>query len=576
MNSETPQNHESRNNQSPEFIEISEEELTLEEIDHDSEPFPDVWSTSDDDIIDVEPDVEVVADTKENELDLAENPPVDNWLDEATENLEASDRHTAENSTNKQQPKSELEPWLEEEIENLESTDREIYEVDLAENLPVDTWLETETENLESNNMAIAKPENSTNGDGVELAENPLEAVDIWLEKETEDLESIEKAIAETEPSTPQTLESESELVADSWLDESASVEDSSSTELETEPNQEITALGRQKAQLNAEIKQLKAQKTQIILQQTKEAQEMLGRMVEEGTKELKERRNYLQIEIEKLERRRERINQEMRTNFAGASQELAVRVQGFKDYLVGSLQDLALAAEQLELNRVEPPQPPRERERSRGEESRRDTRESVRDSRRKPENSNSPIPQFTEQSFAEQTKRIRSLINQYRSSPDYYGSPWQLRRTFEPVHATKVQDWFFTQGGRGAINSMGSRLQNILIASAIISIVRNLYGDRCRVLVLIDTPEKLGEWRRGLQDCLGISRSDFGTNQGVVLFDAAEVLAQRAERLVKDKQLPLIIIDETEELVNLALLKFPLWLAFASGAKPTNSNYLY
>ncbi|GAB4533446.1 MAG: hypothetical protein Tsb0014_18840 [Pleurocapsa sp.] len=573
MNSETPQNHESRNNQSPEFIEISEEELTLEEIDHDSEPFPDVWSTSDDDIIDVEPDVE-------DEVDLAEKPPeaVDTRLESETEteteNLEDSDRPETENSTNKQKPESEPEPWLEEETENLESGDKEISEVDLAENQPVDTWLEEETENSESNDQAIAETEDSTNGDGIESAENSPEAIDTWLE--TENLESTDEAIAQAEPSTSQTLESESELVADSWLDESVSAEDSSSTELETEPNQELTALERQKAQLNNEIEQLKAQKTQIILQQTKETQEMLGRMVEEGTKELKERRNYLQIEIEKLERRRERINQEMRTNFAGASQELAIRVQGFKDYLVGSLQDLALAAEQLEINRVEPPQPPRERERSRRQEPRRDRREGVRDSRRKPENSSSPIPQFTEQAFAEQTKRIRSLINQYRSSPDYYGSPWQLRRTFEPVHATKVQDWFFTQGGRGAIDSMGSRLQNILIASAIISIVRNLYGDRCKVLVLIDTPEKLGEWRRGLQDCLGISRSDFGTNQGVVLFDAAEVLAQRAERLVKEKQLPLIIIDETEELVNLALLKFPLWLAFASGAKPTNSNYLY
>lgn len=284
--------------------------------------------------------------------------------------------------------------------------------------------------------------------------------------------------------------------------------------------------------------------------------------------KELKERKNSLQIEIEKLERRQERIRQEMRKNFAGASQELAIRVQGFKDYLVGSLQDLAVAAEQLELNSaVETRKPPRE------------GRVRVRESRQRKTPSQSPQPlqpQFAEQAFAQQTRQIRAILERYRTRPDYYGSPWQLRRTFEPIHAEKVQEWFFARGGRGAIQGMNSRLQNILIASAIISIIRHLYGDRCQVLVLIDTPEKLGEWRRGLQDCLGISRSDFGANRGVVLFDSAEVVVQRADRLLKDKLLPLIIIDETEELVNLSLLKFPLWLAFAPDPKSASSNYLY
>ena len=264
--------------------------------------------------------------------------------------------------------------------------------------------------------------------------------------------------------------------------------------------------------------------------------------MVEEGMKELKERKNALQIEIEKLERRRERINQEMRTTFAGSSQELAVRVQGFKDYLVGSLQDLAAAAERLELSRVETNKAQRERrsESSRGmERGPESRRERGRDSRQKADAAYS-TPQFAEQAFIEQTKRIRQLLDQYRTSPNYYGSPWQLRRTFEPIHSSKVQEWFFSQGGRGAIDSVGSRLQNILVASAIISILHNLYGDRFRVLVLIDTPEKLGEWRRGLQDCLGISRSDFGSNRGVVLFDSADVLVQRAERLVKDKLKPM------------------------------------
>jgi len=59
------------------------------------------------------------------------------------------------------------------------------------------------------------------------------------------------------------------------------------------------------------------------------------------------------------------------------------------------------------------------------------------------------------------------------------------------------------------------------------------------------------------LQDCLGISRSDFGPEGGVVLFETAEAVAV-AERLVKANQLPLIIID-SEDKVSLSLLQFPL-----------------
>ena len=118
--------------------------------------------------------------------------------------------------------------------------------------------------------------------------------------------------------------------------------------------------------------------------------------------------------------------------------------------------------------------------------------------------------------------------------------------------------------------------MQNILVASAAISILHNLYGDRCRVLILTDTPENLGEWRKGLQDCLGISRSNFGANRGVTLFDSPEILVQRAERLIADKLLPVIIVDETEELLNLSVLKFPVWMAFASTNRSASSNYLY
>ena len=315
-----------------------------------------------------------------------------------------------------------------------------------------------------------------------------------------------------------------------------------------------VNSLERQKQSLQAEIKALQNTK-ETLSQQTAQAQASLGRMIQEGLKELEQRKGALQNSVEQLERRRDRIREEMRTTFAGASQELAIRVQGFKDYLVGSLQDLAAAAEQLELpiqeewERVPAPVPERVDE--------------------------PPSPTFAKQEFQDQTQQIQNLLDQYRTLPDYYGPPWQLRRTFEPIHAERVESWFFSQGGRGAIRTMGSRLQNILIASAVISVLYSLYGDRCRTLVLADTPERLGEWRRGLQDCLGISRGDFGPNRGIVMFEAPEALVQRADRLVEQKLLPLVIIDETEEQIELSLLQFPLWLAFAPDPQQM-SSYLY
>lgn len=330
-------------------------------------------------------------------------------------------------------------------------------------------------------------------------------------------------------------------------LDAAINFNDDSLTKTTTPPLDTLTILQTQKENLLGEIKSLQEQKKQL--------QASVSRLVEEGVVELEQRKQALLINIEQLERRRDRIEKEMRSNFAGVSQELAIRVQGFKDYLVGSLQDLAATAEQLELSRVEnwdnPPEPSIIRE--------------------------STTPQFSQQAFKQEKQQIKQLIEQYRNRPDYYGPPWQLRRTFEPIHAERVENWFFNQGGRGAIRSMGSRLQNILVASAVIAILSKIYGDRSKSLILADSPERLGEWRRGLQDCLGISRSDFGPNRGIVLFENPEALAQKAEKLVEEQEQPLIIIDEMEEKVSLSLLQFPLWLAFAPEPQSASSyNYLY
>ncbi|NER80675.1 MAG: DUF3086 domain-containing protein [Leptolyngbya sp. SIO1D8] len=290
----------------------------------------------------------------------------------------------------------------------------------------------------------------------------------------------------------------------------------------------------------------------------TEQVQADLARLVKVAVSDLERRKRSLELEVEKLERRRDRIEAEMRTSFAGASQDLAIRIQSFKEYLVGSLQDLATSAEQLKLSVPEPTPAPRPA----------------------PVPKVEPEPQPTAVNavpsrFLRDTERIQSLLDQYRLRPDYYGPVWQLRRTFEPVHADRVADWFFNQGGRGAVKTLNSRLQNVLVASAAISALHTIHGDRLRVLMLANTPERLGEWRRGFQDCLGVSRADFGTGRGIMLFESPEPLAQRAERLRDNDYLPMIIIDESENKISLSILQFPLWLAFAPDpTNPTSDFY--
>jgi Protein of unknown function (DUF3086) len=292
---------------------------------------------------------------------------------------------------------------------------------------------------------------------------------------------------------------------------------------------------------------------TQSVDQQLSQVKTSLTKLLDEDLRQLEDRKKKLQVEVDQLERRQERLQAEMRKSFPGVSQELAVRVQGFKDYLVTSLQDLAMTAEQLELDtaKIQPPAPPNPPEVP-----------EVKASRGR--GGATTQPQFGVQSFQDEVRQIKRLLEQYRNSPNYYGPSWQLRRTFEPIHSERVSKWFFSLGGRGAIRSVGTRLQNILVASAIISVLTELYGDRVFTLILADSPERLGDWRRGLQDCLGVTREDFGPDQGIALFESPEPLVQKADRLQKDDCLPFIILDDSEEMVSLSVLQFPMWLGFA------------
>jgi Protein of unknown function (DUF3086) len=299
------------------------------------------------------------------------------------------------------------------------------------------------------------------------------------------------------------------------------------------------------------------------VLSELEIAQRAYEQMTQMALVDLEQRRQNLKISIEQLERKRDRIQAEITQSFAGSSQEIAVRIQGFKDYLVGSLQDLVVIAEEIEF--PDPPEPsapiivPVSMVGSKA-----------------PVTPSIPAPQFKEPTYKSNARRIQELLGQYQTNPDYYAQPWQMRRTLEQIHVDRTKDWFFHQGGRGALKSGSGRMQNVIIASTAISVLRSLYGDYLRVLILANTPERLGEWRRGLLDCLGLERSDFGPNGGVMLFEEPEPLALKAEKIEADRDMPFIILDDSDGLVSLALLKYPIWLAFAPEFPQYNTDYRY
>jgi len=261
---------------------------------------------------------------------------------------------------------------------------------------------------------------------------------------------------------------------------------------------------------------------------------------------ELQGRRAGLLAEIAGLEQQRDRIRQEIGAHAIGQSELIANRVKGFQAYLVGALQDLAAAAEQAELvvaPVVVQPSPLDQAATA---------AEAV------------AAPAVAGQ-FSQDEDLIRGALARYGGQPDFYADPWKLRRTLEPSGAALLEEWFLNQGGRGAQPSGGSRNRNVLVAAAAVAVLGELYGDRFQTLVLAGQLERLGEWRRGLQDCLGLGREDFGPTSGIVLFERAEALVERADRLEERGELPFIVVDAGEAAVAVPVLQFPLWLAFAA-----------
>ncbi|MFN5838227.1 MAG: DUF3086 domain-containing protein, partial [Pseudanabaena sp.] len=286
-----------------------------------------------------------------------------------------------------------------------------------------------------------------------------------------------------------------------------------------------IDQLKQEEASLKEELDQLKTTKAKVLQDQIDDLQAGIIRLAQADVARLEYQKQELQAAIAVLEKRKERLDKEMTSTYAGASQDIAVRVQGFKDYLVGSLQDLVASAEKLNL--IAPPA--------------KVEAETIVVNDKKPTKEVEPLL-LSEQTFADYKQRVEQLLERYRTLPDYYGPAWKLRRTFEQVHADRVSKWFFEQSGRGAIRTMGTRLQNILVTSAAISVLKAIYGEKLRVLVLATSPERLGEWRRGFQDCLGLTREHFGSDKGIALFEDPEPLATKGDRLVKEGFSPLVV----------------------------------
>jgi Protein of unknown function (DUF3086) len=300
--------------------------------------------------------------------------------------------------------------------------------------------------------------------------------------------------------------------------------------------------------------------------QQIAAAQQEYSQIANHTLAEIEQRHQNLLVSIEQLERKRDRIQAEISQSFAGSSQEIAIRIQGFKDYLVGSLQDLVAVAEEIDF--PEPPAAPLKIAPA--------PNIQIQQTPTAPPTPALPSPEFAEPTYQSNARRIRELLKKYQTAPDYYGEPWQIRRTLEQNQIDRSANWFLKQGGRGAVKSLSGRLQNVLVASASISVLRELYGDYLRVLILANSPERLGEWRRGLQDCLGLGRGDFGPNGGIILFEAPDPLTIKAEKIMAERDMPFIIVDDSEGYVSLALLQYPIWLAFAPEPNPYPNDYRY
>ncbi len=259
-------------------------------------------------------------------------------------------------------------------------------------------------------------------------------------------------------------------------------------------------------------------------------------------------KKSSLQAEINDLEKKKESLEKDINSNFVGKSESIAKRVKGFQDYLTGALQHLSQSVERLELVSqpiIVKPSP-------------------LDETKISSQSERVEITPALSDTFKPDEEIIKKCFSAFQEQPDFYAEPWKLRRSLDKSDVEILNDWFFNMGGRGALQSRGTRQKNALVSAALISILGELYGDQFQTLILASEPERLGEWRRVLQDSLGLTREDFGPNSGIVLFERPEGVIERADRLEENEEVPLIIIDASETFVEIPILQFPLWLAFA------------
>lgn len=278
----------------------------------------------------------------------------------------------------------------------------------------------------------------------------------------------------------------------------------------------------------------------------------------EDFLSELITKKTSLETEINSLEQKKEILKKEIESSFEGQSDNIAKKVRGFQDYLSGALQNLSLTVEKLELVSqpiVVKPSPLDKKQ--------------LNDIKEK----KVEVPALSE-TFKPDEEIIRNCFSSFTEQPDFYADPWKLRRSLNSTDIEILDDWFFNLGGRGAIESLGSRPKNALLTAGLISTMGELYGDQFQTLILASEPERLGEWRRVLQDSLGLAREDFGPSSGIVLFERAEGVIERADRLEENNEVPLIIVDASETSIDIPILQFPLWIAFVGSNDEIYDNF--
>ena len=226
------------------------------------------------------------------------------------------------------------------------------------------------------------------------------------------------------------------------------------------------------------------------IIQKNNKSTKSLDEVSNDIFKDLISKKDSLVNEINELETKRNEIEKDIESNFKGQSDNIAKRVKGFQEYLTGALQNLSQNVEKLEL--VSQPII---------------VKPSPLDEKKQDNSTNNVVnvPALSE-TFKPDEKIIKSCFSNFTEQPDFYAEPWKLRRSLDSSDIEIMDDWFFNMGGRGSLESRGSRQKNALLSAGLISILGELYGDQFQTLILASQPERLGEWRRILQDSLGLT----------------------------------------------------------------------